>query len=219
MENHPMFQVFSEIKFHNSRLAVLGIEAKKVLDIMKSDGMDGEVLEEFYEVARKAAGVDHKTSKDNKGKQSRRCKWWNRGFCREKENCSFIHEIEDCQEHLKGGCTNKECKTLRHRKCCKYFNSEEGCYRGSNCQYLHVIITKEKENKKSTDGKAVIDKEVQTIDTDEVKEKDVQTDIEIIVSVRRSVTAIRYTLKKIKLFVYSKELSAVLTNGKNMKKK
>ena len=38
--------------------------------------------------------------KGNEVKEPRRCKWWNRGYCREKEKCSFLHPKEDCQDHL-----------------------------------------------------------------------------------------------------------------------
>ena len=68
MEDNLMFNVFSKVGFHNSRLAVLGDEAKKVLDTMKGDGMAPEVLEEFCELARKAAGVvEITTVKDIEG--------------------------------------------------------------------------------------------------------------------------------------------------------
>ena len=85
MEDHPMF--------HNSRLAVLGDEAKKVLDTMKGAGMAPEVLEEFYEIARKVAGVMEITiMKYIEGKGKNRCKWWNHEFCREKESYAFGHK-------------------------------------------------------------------------------------------------------------------------------
>ena len=149
-------------------------KGKKVLDTMKGDGMAPEVLEEFYEVARKAAGVvEIKTVKDIEGKGRKRCKWWNRGFCREKESCAFAHKKEDCEEHLKGRCTKKDCKTLRHRKNCKYFSSEEGCYRGDSCQYLHSEMNIEKEDTKNTDRKSLCDMEVLTKDKNGVKEKNV----------------------------------------------
>ena len=54
----------------------------------------------------------------------------------------------------------------------------------------------EKENTKNTDKKFLLDKEVQTTDKNEVKEKNV------LVYVKKSVTVTRVTLKKIKLFVY-----------------
>ena len=54
----------------------------------------------------------------------------------------------------------------------------------------------EKENTKNTDKKFLLDKEVQTTDKNEVKEKNV------LAYVKKSVTVTRVTLKKIKLFVY-----------------
>ena len=99
MGNHPCYKVFTEINFHNSRLGVLGDEAIRVLEDMKSEGMSSEVLEPLFAVAKKAAGLeDCKTSVETKVKNSKRCKWWNRGFCREREKCSFLHQ----KEHLSG---------------------------------------------------------------------------------------------------------------------
>ena len=174
MENHPCYQVFNEINFHNSRLGVLGNEAIKVLNDMIREGMYSEVLEPFFEVAKKAAETECKTSEYKEVKENRRCKWWNRGFCHEREKCTFLHEKEDCQEHVMGGCTIKRCNTLIHRKKCKYFSTEEGCHRGKNCEYLHVEDKEPRENM----VKSFIDKEVQVQDKREVKEKEIQTESE-----------------------------------------
>ena len=174
MENHPYYKVFTEINFHNSRLGVLGVEAIRVLEDMKSEGMSSEVLEPLFAVAKKAAGLEEcKTSGETKVKNSKRCKWWNRGFCRDREKCSFLHRKEDCQEHLSGGCTIKRCNTLRHRNKCKYFSTEEGCYRGESCAFLHIEDNELRENDNRT---AVLDKEVQVEQKIEVKEKDSQTE-------------------------------------------
>ena len=61
-----------------------------------------------------------------------RCKWWNRGFSREKDQ----HHEGDCQDHLLDRCLTKGCR-LRHRKPCKYFATTDGCHRNDKCQYLH----------------------------------------------------------------------------------
>ena len=109
-------------------------------------------------------------------KKFRRCKWWNGGFCREKKNCSFSHPLEDCENHLKGGCTTKGCKTKRHRKQCKYFNAESGCHRGESCEYLnqHEKVTEEKELEDKEEKNNYLQKLVQ-----ESKEKFEKLDIEI----------------------------------------
>ena len=139
--------------FLNTKLEVLGCEGIKVLDKMREEGISEEVIEPLLLVAKKAAGKEDVDAmedvNDVEVKKFRRCKWWNGGFCREKKNCSFSHPLEDCENHLKGGCTTKGCKTKRHRKQCKYFNTESGCHRGESCEYLHQheILTEEKEVK------------------------------------------------------------------------
>ena len=92
----------------------------------------------------------------SKVKSNKRCKWWNRGYCREQERCQFSHQGEDCEEHLMlGHCTTKGCRQ-RHRKRWKYWNLKEGCYRGLECQYLHMVKDNPQENKlQETDDKEV----------------------------------------------------------------
>ena len=68
-------------------------------------------------------------------KDRRGCKWWNWGFCKEKDGCYFSHQSGDCQDHLQGRCSSKSCNTLRHRKVCKFFLTEEGCLMGEICAY------------------------------------------------------------------------------------
>lgn len=176
MENHPCFKIFQEIMYHNSRLAVLGVEAIKVLDLIKVEGVQEEVLEPFVEVANKAAEAETTTKKEVKEKDLKRCKWWNRGYCREKEGCSFSHPAGDCQDHLQGGCHTKGCRTLRHRKICKYFDSRTGCYRGENCEYLHVKKRTEKIN--GFEDKIVNEKQAQTEPDKYLEDKETQTEKE-----------------------------------------
>ena len=105
-----------EINYHKSRLAVLGNEAIRVLEAMRIEGMPMEVHDPLFEVAINAAGLENSNKKEQKKNETRRCKWWNQGYCREKEGCSYAHPKEDCQDHLKDGCTIKGCNNLRHRK-------------------------------------------------------------------------------------------------------
>ena len=74
---------------------------------------------------------------DQMVKERRRCKWWNRGFCKEKDWWTFYHPSGDCHANLQGRCSSKGCNTLRHRKVCKFFLTEEGCLREEMCAYLH----------------------------------------------------------------------------------
>ena len=102
------------------------------------------------------------------------CKWWNRGFCRERGACFYSHTKGDCQEHLKGGCTIKGCNTFRHRKKCRYFNTAVGCHRGESCEYLHEANINTKVSEVEERNQTV--KEVQTKDINYMADKIVQTE-------------------------------------------
>ena len=63
------------------------------------------------------------------------CKYWNRGLCKNEE-CYYVHNKEDCEEHIRSeNCLIKRCHK-RHRNTCKYWN-QGGCKRGMHCVYLH----------------------------------------------------------------------------------
>ena len=95
-----------------------------------------------------------------KGKEQGRCKWWNRGYCREQDRCSCNQPTTDCVEHLQGGCTRRGCTSLRHRKVCKFLASEAGCLRGDTCEYLHPEKF-EVMDKVNSDKNKTIEKEIQ----------------------------------------------------------
>ena len=190
MENHPCYKVFTGINLLNARLEVLGLEGIKVLENMVNEGMSSDILEPFFEVARKAAGLEDKVSKVIEVKEKKRCKWWNRGFCREREKCSFLHDREECQEHLSGGCTSKGCHTLRHRKQCRYFSSEKGCHRGDTCEYLHI-----EENHSRERNNAEVESEEKNL----VKSKEVQTEKEVTCVCRDMCTSYKVQFKEDKV--------------------
>ena len=94
-----------EINYHNSRLVVLRGEALKVLEMMRSQELPMEVHDPLFQIAVRASGLEgDKSQNQNKAK---RCKWWNRGFCREKEGCSYDHPKEACPDHMDGKCNKK----------------------------------------------------------------------------------------------------------------
>ena len=162
-------QIFSEIDSLNERLSVLGQEAKMVLGQMLNEGVKMDVVIPFLAKARKAEWANAVEGMEgNVTKERRRCKWWNRGYCREKKGCLFAHPREDCQDHLKGGCNNRGC-TLRHRRACKFLSSEVGCVRGDMCAYLHFGPLLEKN--KVENAVEVLDK------TTAMESKEVQTEV------------------------------------------
>ena len=153
-----------------------------------------EVHDQLFEVE-----LENSNKKEPKKNESRRCKWWNRGYCCEKEGCTYAHPKEDCQNHLKDGCTIKGCKNLRHRKKCKYFKTDTGCHRGESCEYLHILDDINRINE--AEGKNTSEKEVQTENKSEVKDKDIQTEIEEKCLCKNEVLKIRFTLNMIRLCV------------------
>ena len=62
-----------------------------------------------------------------------RCKHYNRGFCKHKSLCRYVHPRTVCEAYLKDGkCSLKTCSS-RHPKKCKYQN--QGCFRG----HIYII--------------------------------------------------------------------------------
>ena len=72
----------------------------------------------------------------------RRCRYWNRGFCREGEDCVFYHSEEDCERFMETGKCNSRICQKRHRRQCRYFKTNEGCHRNEKYKYLHSQQTK-----------------------------------------------------------------------------
>ena len=75
---------------------------------------------------------DIETSNEDEKKQ---CKYDRKGYCRESENCAFLHSESVCDLYLQTGiCWRQTCR-VRHPKVCRYGDK---CYRGSDCRYLHL---------------------------------------------------------------------------------
>ena len=133
--------IFNEILAIDSRLKQLGIEAEFVLEETKQmyvqygEEPDDE-LKQFKSIVTKAKlGV---FGEKDKCSSPIRCKFWNRGYCREGTNCAFYHPADDCLQHLQEGrCSSQGCQ-LRHRKICKYWRKNSVCFRKGQCQYLHI---------------------------------------------------------------------------------
>ena len=70
--------------------------------------------------------------------KKRKCRYYNRGYCKFGENCDFVHPSHICDTFLKdGACSSRECQQ-RHPKDCRYWTKKpEGCTRKDSCQYLH----------------------------------------------------------------------------------
>ena len=87
---------------------------------------------------------DKVVSEDNdKVKSSAKCYYYNKGYCRSKSSCYFLHptvlcEIENCDE--------KKCPN-RHIKDCKNF-IQNNCKFGQQCEFNHDSSKRIKMNQK-----------------------------------------------------------------------
>ena len=85
----------------------------------------------------------------NEPKVGIRCNFYNRGFCRQGSSCEFEHPTKLCEQYLNDGeCSRRDCNG-RHTYRCRYFQSQQGCYRGISCEFLHddpvVVVSNEVE--------------------------------------------------------------------------
>ena len=68
-------------------------------------------------------------------KTTRKCRYFNRGYCKYRERCRFYHSPNICKVYLEKGICRKNSCSDRHPRKCKY---KENCPRYEQCQYLHV---------------------------------------------------------------------------------
>ena len=73
----------------------------------------------------------------NKNCQSK-CRYYNRGYCKEGRGCEFFHPSEEvCQEYCNfGSCSQGRSCRQRHFKRCRYW-LKGNCWRDKTCVYLH----------------------------------------------------------------------------------
>ena len=60
-------------------------------------------------------------------KERRKCRHFNRGFCKYRDSCGYFHPSTICAEYLRDGICLRESCNERHPKHCRYWsNSPEG---------------------------------------------------------------------------------------------
>ena len=91
----------------------------------------GEILETVKIYAK--LRIDN----DNEMKSKVRCKYQNKGFCREGSSCVYSHREQNCPEFCSSGsCSQDPVCPYRHPNKCKFWIRGK-CWRGATCVYLH----------------------------------------------------------------------------------
>ena len=85
-----------------------------------------------------------------------RCRYHNKGYCKQGQGCSFSHPSDICNEYFcSGSCSKGQFCQKRHPRKCKHWLNGR-CWRGAACAYLHKIedLKKhdDKENISATDN-------------------------------------------------------------------
>ena len=129
-------------------------ENKELQEILKSQEMIDRIIVEnsdsIKRLDREIAKLEKEKPKVDEPKEAletnedegrvdetiKKCRYYNKGYCKYEEKCKFAHPLQTCQKHLETlKCTVKECKD-RHPKVCKWFTREVGCKR-QHCDFLH----------------------------------------------------------------------------------
>ena len=125
------------------------IKQQEVIEKVNSANADAIKRLEEELVRRKEENVLKEVQKDidesvnDAGKNEKKmkiCRYFNRGYCKYKNKCRFVHSQNICEEYLKNEkCGAKVC-TDRHPKKCRWIKTNVGCRRVSECEYLHVTL-------------------------------------------------------------------------------
>ena len=98
-----------------------------------------EILEELrIEVITNVENI-HNKGEDLRNATKKKCKYFNRGYCKYGVKCRFDHPKHVCDEFLlEGICRQHKCPHSHPQHCRYWTTKKEGCNRGEFCQYLHV---------------------------------------------------------------------------------
>ena len=100
----------------------------------------------FGEILEALKNEELKRFETKQKKKQLKCRYYNRGFCKAGEGCSFIHPNDVCQEYtLSGTCSSGRGCWKRHPNKCKYW-LRGNCWREDTCAYLHIEETRDDEN-------------------------------------------------------------------------
>ena len=122
-----------EEKYKNDVKTIL--DKQKILDKAIADNsaaitkIDKEILNSS-KVKQKEIKKDtakDKTSDEAIVTKRKKCRYFDRGYCKYKDKCRYTHPKNICTEYLQSmKCESKEC-LWRHPRACKWFSRQDGC--------------------------------------------------------------------------------------------
>ena len=121
-----------------------------------------KVCHVVHELASIIKQLEHKIGEIGKKQETeqikvpKRCKFFNKGYCKQGERCSFVHPSKICPQHLESGkCIDFRSCLDRHPQECRFWK-ETTCYRGGTCLYLHKKVADKEEEKSKNEGKSTM---------------------------------------------------------------
>jgi hypothetical protein len=114
-------RIISDIEACMNKLMKLEEEATTLINTIENEGnvkekRDVGIMRDKLDEIK----IKKESKKEIKKNKKRKCRYWNRGYCREGRKCSWSHPEGDCQEYLQDGrCRDRGCPR-RHRKVCRY---------------------------------------------------------------------------------------------------
>jgi hypothetical protein len=130
--------------------------------IMETQRIVGEIIVANSDAIKRINKEIEELTKNNQHfvKTGRkRCRYFNRGYCKFTTKCRFVHTKQVCKDHIQNmKCENKDCLD-RHPRVCKWLSSVSECTR-TDCEYLHVTLATS--DKQTTEYKCVSCKGVWT---------------------------------------------------------
>ena len=94
---------------------------------------------QYQEVAAKSSEKEQQQPQQDQPLQ--KCSFEDRGSCKRKEECRFVHPVGTCQSFSKlGSCSSQYSCTMRHpQRTCHHFERYGSCQRGDDCRFRHPI--------------------------------------------------------------------------------
>ena len=148
-------KAFKDLKSHVKALEekVEKDKDQEIRDIMNSQKMLEELIsanskdinivnDEIKKIQSEKVEANLAKEKVKMENLKKKCKYFNKGHCKFKTECKFLHPSENCGKYMEGDkCDQKACNA-RHPKVCKWLQGRSGCRR-QNCDYLHVTLVRD----------------------------------------------------------------------------